>query len=90
MTKNLDGINVVGYLTKYMTKDIDNRLFGKRRYFASHNLKKPKEVYITNQYEFALFMNSLNDSKEVYSNIYLDKFGDTVQFREYVSENKLT
>ena len=38
-------INIIGYLSKYMTKDIDNRLFGKRRYLYSQNLVKPKTYF---------------------------------------------
>jgi hypothetical protein len=33
--------NVGMYLAKYMTKNIDSRLIGRRRYFSSRGLKKP-------------------------------------------------
>ena len=37
---------IIGYISKYMTKDIDNRLFGHRRYFYSRNLVRPKINYL--------------------------------------------
>ena len=43
---NSDAKKVVGYISKYMTKDIDNRLFNHHRYFYSRNLNRPKESYI--------------------------------------------
>lgn len=41
-----DPVKVVGYISKYMTKDIDNRLFGHRRFFYSQNCNVPKVSYI--------------------------------------------
>ena len=43
---NGDPKKVVGYISKYMTKDIDDRLFGHRRYFYSRNLEIPKESFV--------------------------------------------
>lgn len=81
----LKNINVVGYLTKYMTKDIDNRLFGKRKYLNSRNLNMPKEFTVdsrTNQgYGRLLMINNLYDVQ--FSNSYLDYFGNIVDFTEY-------
>ena len=37
---------VVGYIAKYMTKDIDNRLFNRHRYFYSRNLIVPTTMYL--------------------------------------------
>lgn len=41
-----DKVKIWRYLTKYMIKDIDNRLFGKKRYFFSQNLIKPKKFLL--------------------------------------------
>ena len=48
---------IVGYISKYMTKDIDNRLFGHRRFFCSQNLKMPMDNYIdiNNEKEFEFY-----------------------------------
>lgn len=39
-----DNFNIALYITKYLYKDIDNRLFGHRKIMKSNNLKKPTEV----------------------------------------------
>ena len=82
---NLKNMNVVGYISKYMTKDIDNRLFGKRRYFNSKSLIIPKEYYIdcSNDDEFFYMLDINNHYKETYRNEYYDLRGDTVLFKEY-------
>lgn len=83
----LEGINIVGYMSKYMTKDIDNRLFGYRKYSCSYNLKKPSEVYIDfdNPKDVLYYLKSLNDMIVCYENKYYDKFGNEVIYIEYSS-----
>lgn len=83
---SVNNINVIGYMSKYMTKDIDNRLFSKRRYFYSSNLIKP--------IEYQLDLSKLEDfrtycllfDKEYilkYSRDYEDFYGDEVKYKEY-------
>lgn len=81
----LNGINIVGYISKYMTKDIDNRLFGYRKYSCSYNLKKPTEVYIDfdDPKDVLYYLKSLNDMEVCYENKYYDKFGNEVIYIEY-------
>lgn len=80
-------INVVGYMSKYMTKDIDNRLFGRRRYFYSLNLNKPEVLYVDINNSQSLetsFLNFVNlFCNKTYEKTYLDKFGDEINFAEY-------
>lgn len=78
-------INVVGYMTKYMTKEIDSRLFGKRRYFYSQSLKTPCIVYLNefdqqdnNQLSFVELFSELK-----YYHVYSDKLGQAIEFKEY-------
>lgn len=82
--KSMDDVNVVGYLTKYLTKDIDNRLWGKRRYLYSRNLIKPTISYLNldDIKDFSMYMKIL-DSEVCYENIYCDKLGQLIQFKEY-------
>ncbi len=77
-------INVVGYISKYMTKDIDNRLWGKRRYLYSHKLKHPSIVYLNlnNLSDFSKYIDILNYDI-TYSNNYLTKFNEFIEFTEY-------
>lgn len=40
-----DNFNLALYITKYLYKDIDNRLFGRQKVLRSKDLRKPKEVF---------------------------------------------
>ena len=83
-----DAQKVIGYISKYMTKDIDNRLFGRRRYFYSQNLVKPKVSYINvNNIRDLEFLNSkMQNKKIIYTNQYLDSYSnDLITFEEYLS-----
>lgn len=83
---NIENINVVGYMSKYMTKDIDNRLWGKRRYLASHNLTKPSTVYLDEK-DFMdwVRITSIETSMEkTYENMYANKItGELITFQEF-------
>lgn len=85
--QDMKDVNVVGYLTKYMTKDIDDRLWGHRRYLYSQNLKKPSVAYLdletANVTDFLMFHDTLKDYTENYSNVYADKFGRVIEFQEF-------
>lgn len=69
---------IYSYICKYMTKDIDNKLFGKHRYFNSQNLIKPVEEYLNlskqedRDYLFELVGNKCveytSDYKDTYTN----------------------
>lgn len=87
----LKDINVISYLSKYMTKESDNRLYSKHRYLNSQNLNKPTETYIdiTKTKEFD-YLSHLIDKKEVvYTNSYVDYFGDEVNFFEFRSQHNI-
>lgn len=83
----VNNINVIGYMTKYMTKDIDNRLFSKRRYFYSNNLIKPVEYELDlSKMEDFVTLDKLFDKEYNvnYSRSYEDFYGDPVNYKEYV------
>lgn len=77
--------DVVGYISKYMTKDIDNRLWGKRRYLASHNLKRPSTLFIDidddRGFEYLLHISANYDLK--FESMYSNLLGETTSFLEY-------
>lgn len=86
---NVTDINVVGYMSKYMTKDIDNRLWGKRRYLSSRNLKKPSVVYFDeNEKMDWLRLTCIETSmNKTYENLYGNKItGELITFTEYKKE----
>ena len=43
-----DKFNVALYITKYLYKDIDNRLWGHKKILKSNNLRKPSKYFIEN------------------------------------------
>lgn len=81
---NVKDINVVGYMSKYMTKSCDNRLFGHRRYFCSRGLDYPGERYLdlSNDDDFMFLADLLSHSEVKFENSYLDVFGDKIDFVE--------
>lgn len=85
--KDVCNNNIVGYLSKYMTKDIDEKLFGYRKYTYSQNLKQPKTIYLdlNNKIEeLMLDVNYLSKIDEIrYENRYQNRFGDNVNFIEF-------
>lgn len=71
-----DTKKIIGYISKYMTKDIDNRLFNHRRYFYSRNLKKPLESYIdlNNDKELLFLQKIIQDKELIYQNDYINPY----------------
>lgn len=83
---------IIGYISKYMTKDIDNRLFGKHRFFYSQNLDKPCISYLdlSNKKHIDFLLNKLNDKKLIYENNYInDFFNEKINFREFLIDNNI-
>lgn len=77
---------IIGYISKYMTGGIDNRLFNCHRYFYSRNLNKPTVSYLDlNDLQHLEYFNSLvNEKKVIYENNYLNSYNnETIIFQEY-------
>lgn len=82
---------IVGYISKYMTKDIDNRLFGFRRFLYSQNLSIPKASFIdsSERFEIDFYKKRIQDKELIYQNEYINPFdGSKVKFLEFTSNNK--
>lgn len=80
---------VVGYISKYMTKDIDNRLFSHRRYLYSQNLKHPKVNYINtdNDLDMNFYKKIIQDKNLIYTNEYVNPYDNNkVFFLEYLNK----
>lgn len=78
---------IYSYICKYMTKDIDNKLFGKHRYLSSQNINKPREEYLdlTNEKDLNYFNEIMNNSSIDYSSQYKDIYTDTnIEFIEVI------
>lgn len=78
--------DLIGYMSKYMLKDFDNRLFAKRRYLYSQNLKKPKPkiLDLDNLEDTQNLQNILVNQNIRFQSSYKDKLtGEDVQFMEF-------
>lgn len=83
--------NVSRYMSKYMTKDFDNRLFGRKKYLYSYNLKKPITTYLNSNSEIDkfIFENDLQHKNIKFQKMYKDKFENIYQFYEIVTKDNI-
>lgn len=82
-----DAKKIVGYISKYMTKNIDDRLFSHRRYFSSMNLIKPSVSYLNSDIDQGkyYFKKIIQDKQLIYDNQYINAYDNTkVTFLEYL------
>lgn len=62
-TKVRDKYKVASYITKYITKDLCESTFGKKRYYRSRNIPEPIEKgFIVEPQDFDSFMSEMVDS----------------------------
>lgn len=62
-TKVKDKHKVATYITKYLTKDLCESTFGKKRYYRSRNIPEPEEKgFIVESYEYADFLQTIENS----------------------------
>ncbi len=84
---------IVGYISKYMTKDIDNRLFNHHRYLFSKNLIKPSTSFInSNNINHVNFLCSLLENRNlIYENTYYDLYyNGLIHFEEYLLKDDIS
>ena len=78
---------IVGYISKYMTKDIDNRLFSHRRYYSSKNLIKPfcDFIDLTNKKHLDFYAKAIKDKTLIFEKEYENIYDNSlVIFEEYL------
>ncbi len=83
---------IIGYISKYMTKDIDKRLFRKHRYMYSRNLNKPIISYLdlSNKKHIDFLLNKLQEKSIIYENNYINEFfNEKINFKEYLISNNI-
>lgn len=70
---------IIGYISKYMTKDLDNRLFSKRRYLYSKNLNMPIEsiIDLEDKKTFEIFSKNLKEYNVLFNYNYINKFDNS-------------
>lgn len=87
-----DTKKIVGYIAKYMTKDIDNRLFNRHRYFYSRNLNTPTESYIdmSQENERDFYEKKIQDYEVIYQSEYTNPYDNSnVVFLELKKHNQI-
>lgn len=80
---------IIGYISKYMTKDIDNRLFSHRRYFYSQNLQQPKASFVdlSKELDKDFYKKIIQDKDLIYQNEYVNPYDNCkVTFLEYLKK----
>lgn len=85
---NNDIKKIIGYISKYMTKDIDDRLFNHHRYFYSRNLIKPKINFLDlSNIKHKEFLDNLLKRKTIiYSNEYINSYNnEKIAFEEFLT-----
>ena len=78
---------IVGYISKYMTKDnCDERLFNFKRYTSSQNLVRPQVEFISMRDDIRRhwFYDSIKNKDCIYGDTYLDPCENDVQFYEFL------
>lgn len=82
----LDNINVVGYLSKYLSKDYDNRFYGFRKFMYSQNLQKPiiDFLYLDKDRDFIHYLDIVKNANISFKSNYIDTYNNiNVSFIEY-------
>ena len=78
---------IIGYISKYMTKYIDNRLYNHRRYFYSRNLIKPTINYLNlnEPKHLEYYLKTLNNKSLIYNNSYINSYNqELIKFNEFL------
>jgi len=75
-----DVTNLGAYVSKYLTKETDTRLEGKKRYFSSRGLFKPVELI--NERADALAQH-LPSGKETYVDTFENEYLGTILYKQY-------
>jgi len=81
--KDLKKLNVQKidlYMVKYLTKDIDNRLFGRRRFLYSNNVSRP---YILTDVLSSAILKLYNKYELIYKKTIDFSWGATLYYSQY-------
>ncbi|WP_425322064.1 rolling circle replication-associated protein [Clostridium perfringens] len=73
--------NVGAYVCKYMTKTDDERLLGRKMYFNSRNLNKPKEIKESSVVE--ALVGSLQKNSLTYMNTFKNEY-NSINYKQYI------
>lgn len=79
--------NLVGYICKYLFKDIDDeRMRGKKSYFTSRGLKEPKVIY--DKEIIKRLEKRIDKKKLVYENTFKNEILEEVSYKKYIIDDE--
>ena len=82
-----EGDNLGAYLSKYLGKEMDERLFGKKKYFRSQNLKQPIELV---GYKAEQFIEKyLCSAKLIVEKTFYSDWTGEVKYSSFVLNNQI-
>jgi hypothetical protein len=80
--------NLGAYVCKYLQKDIeDERLFNKKKYFCSENIKRPIEICERKMVEELILQHDLNSVKPDYESTFENEYTGKVTYRQFKLKN---
>lgn len=81
--KNIEQVNNMGaYFCKYLGKDMtDTRMFGKKKFFCSQNLKKPIELIKYPAIDF--YENYVCELDPNFEKIFYNEYAGTIEYSAY-------
>jgi hypothetical protein len=78
--------NLGRYLSKYLQKDMfDKRMFGKKKFFCSQNLKRQTEIINTDAQDF--LKNNSQNLKMTWEKTFTDDYRGEIDYKIYHSKN---
>lgn len=60
-----NNFNIALYMCKYMFKDIDTRLFGRKKILKSNNLEKPQELKLMNDEQYIKALEFISENYDI-------------------------
>ncbi len=84
--------NIGAYVCKYLHKDFsDSRLAGRKTFFASKNIAKPKEIICQDDREVSILLTLCgvkDENKPDYENVWDTEYYGKILYRQYRLNNK--
>ena len=78
----IDNVNNVGaYVSKYLGKEMDERSFGKKKFFCSRNLKKPVELIKYPAIDF--FESYVSELTPIFEKIFYSDYAGKIEYSAY-------
>ena len=81
---------IINYISKYMTKDIDDRLFSHHRYYYTRNLKRPTVNYLNleDKKHWMFYKEKIQNRELIYNDEYVNTYtNEKIAFCEFLNNS---